>query len=349
MSSIVGSNNMGTPFFHELKKQASFFLREKIKTARLALTDVTPAELLTEEATNGNPWAPDTRTMGLISRAAFEIDDYWRIVEILHKRLARYDIKHWRESYQALVLLEHLITHGPESVAAEFRSDQDVIRELESFQYIDERGFNWGLTVRKKSERILQLLEKGPLLKEERDRARKLTRGIEGFGSFCQRSSSSADKEQSFNTYGRCNSHYSGYSREEDLLSSLKEGGSIKQDKSNEQNKEIFSSFDQDKEMENSNPSGSFNRLQIFKNEEFLRQPLKENKAHRSLQNSRKVSTTPMKKHLPEEFNKQNQGQAPNPLLDLKKNNPKIESSVEEDHPFSTYENQTTASLLSLS
>ena len=41
---------------------------------------------LVEEATNGNPGAPDTRTLKLISRAAFEVDDYWRIVEILHKR-----------------------------------------------------------------------------------------------------------------------------------------------------------------------------------------------------------------------------------------------------------------------
>lgn len=41
---------------------------------------------LMEEATNGNPGAPDTRTLKIISRAAFEIDDYWRIVEILHKR-----------------------------------------------------------------------------------------------------------------------------------------------------------------------------------------------------------------------------------------------------------------------
>ncbi|XLS51243.1 hypothetical protein HN51_011920 [Arachis hypogaea] len=36
---------MGTPSFHEFKKQASFFLKEKIKSARLALTDITPAEL----------------------------------------------------------------------------------------------------------------------------------------------------------------------------------------------------------------------------------------------------------------------------------------------------------------
>jgi epsin len=36
---------MGTPSFHDLKKQASFFFKEKIKTARLALTDATPAQL----------------------------------------------------------------------------------------------------------------------------------------------------------------------------------------------------------------------------------------------------------------------------------------------------------------
>ena len=41
---------------------------------------------MTEEATSGNPWAPDARTLRSISRDAFELDDYWRIVEILHKR-----------------------------------------------------------------------------------------------------------------------------------------------------------------------------------------------------------------------------------------------------------------------
>ena len=41
---------------------------------------------MTEDATNGNMWPPDTRTIGVISRAAFEVDDYWRVVEILHKR-----------------------------------------------------------------------------------------------------------------------------------------------------------------------------------------------------------------------------------------------------------------------
>lgn len=40
------SIGMGTPSFLDLKKQASFFFKEKLKTARLALTDVTPLQLL---------------------------------------------------------------------------------------------------------------------------------------------------------------------------------------------------------------------------------------------------------------------------------------------------------------
>ncbi|XP_020576450.1 clathrin interactor EPSIN 1-like isoform X2 [Phalaenopsis equestris] len=174
---------------------------------------------LTEDATSGNPWAPDAKTMSFISRAAFEIDDFWRIVQILHKRLAKFDRKYWREPYNALVLLEHLLTHGPESVADEFLCDKDVINQLGNLQHIDERGFNWGFAVRKKSERVLKLLEKGQVLKEERDRARKVTRGIQGFGSLNQRWSSQAAMdgvEQSSDYFGRWNSHYEGYSQQDD-------------------------------------------------------------------------------------------------------------------------------------
>ncbi|KAK9070475.1 hypothetical protein SSX86_010877 [Deinandra increscens subsp. villosa] len=179
---------MGSPSFHELKKQASLFLKEKIKSARLALTDVTPAELLTEEVTNEDAWPPDTRSMGLISRAAFEVDDYWRIVDILHKRLWKFDKEKWRGSYKALVILDHLLTHGPERISEEFQSDKEVIKEMAIFQHLDQERFNWGLRVREKSERILKLLEEDrTFLKEERCRARKLTSGIKGFGSFTQR------------------------------------------------------------------------------------------------------------------------------------------------------------------
>lgn len=45
LASAGGGGNMVVPLFVELKKQASFFLREKIRIARLALTDVTPTQL----------------------------------------------------------------------------------------------------------------------------------------------------------------------------------------------------------------------------------------------------------------------------------------------------------------
>ncbi|GAB2274361.1 hypothetical protein Dimus_009125 [Dionaea muscipula] len=202
------------PFFHEFKKQASFYIKEKIKTARLALTDVTPAQLLTEEATNGNPWAPDTRSLGLISRAAFEVDDYWRIVDILHHKLLRFDRKNWRPSYKALIVLEHLMTQGPESVAHEFQCDQLVIREMQNFQHVDEKGFNWGLAVRKKAERVAEMLERGPVLKEERNRARSVTRGIQGFGSFSEKRPSSSPHESDY--YGRSHSQFNEHGNEEE-------------------------------------------------------------------------------------------------------------------------------------
>ncbi|XVF75347.1 hypothetical protein PTKIN_Ptkin13bG0181000 [Pterospermum kingtungense] len=188
-----------------------------MKTARLALTDVTPVELLTEEATNGNMISPNATSMAAISRAAFDVDDYWRIVDILHKRLAKFDSKNWRASYNALVILEHLLTHGPLRISEEFQIDKASIKEMENFQYIDEKRFNWGLSVRKLSKKILMLLENESFLKEERARARKLTTGIKGFGSVSQFSSSRDDESfNSFRNYGRSNSQNYDHNKNHD-------------------------------------------------------------------------------------------------------------------------------------
>ncbi|GAA0160124.1 membrane trafficking regulatory protein [Lithospermum erythrorhizon] len=183
---------MGTPFLHEIKRQTSFFIKEKIKNARLALTDVTPIQLLTDDATNGDSPVPDARTMRLISHAAFEVDDFWRITDVLHKRLHRSDKKNWRASFNSLSILEYLLTHGPLSTAKEFQTDQEAIRDMANFQYVDDKGFNWGLSLRKKSERVVKLLEDNSYLQEERNRARKITCEIKGFGSFNQIRATSA-------------------------------------------------------------------------------------------------------------------------------------------------------------
>ncbi|XP_047955671.1 ENTH domain-containing protein C794.11c-like [Salvia hispanica] len=171
----------------DFKRQASFFLREKIKTARLVLTDVTPAQILTEDVTNRDSLAADVHAMRVIARAAFEVDDYERIVHILHHRLSKFEAWNWRASYKALILLEHLLTHGPQRIAEEFEIHQDTILDMATFHFIDNKGFNWGMSVKNKSERVVSLLQDRSYLKEERARARKLTVGkIKGFGSFSQ-------------------------------------------------------------------------------------------------------------------------------------------------------------------
>lgn len=221
---------MHSLLLHEFKRQASFFLKEKFKTARLALTDVTPTQLLTEEATNGDLSAQNMQTMRLISRAAFEVDDYWRIVDILHKRLSKFDRRKWRPSYKALILLEYLLTHGPESIAEEFQSNEDVIRKMGSFQYVDEKGLNWGSSVINMSDRVIRLLEDRSLLKEERHRARKVAVGIKGFGSFCNRPVSGEEsmKEAISERYLGSNSHFTDCQNKENQIMTSDSGFSCK-------------------------------------------------------------------------------------------------------------------------
>lgn len=324
------SDNMGAPSFHEFKKQASFFFKEKIKTARLALTDVTPAQLMTEEATAGNTWSPDTRTLKIISRAAFEVDDYWRIVEILHQRLASFDRKNWRMSYNGLILLEHLLTHGPESVAEEFQTDIDVITEMGSFQHTDEKGFNWGLTVRKKSERILKLLEKGPLLKEERHRARKLTRGIEGFGSFCQRTSSAEGilrHSSSLGGYGRCNSQFN--------------------DRGNEEN-QFPSSSDADLTQTVRKKSDEPHEENVMVDGiKFLEISKSQNDSADTENLSSKENVAPEEEDFTGDLHQWNSTGEFKSLLSDQRDDTSVSREEEEDHPFNETEHQSTHSLLS--
>ncbi|RDX68350.1 Epsin-1, partial [Mucuna pruriens] len=249
--------NMSSLLIHEIKGQAFRFLKEKIKTARLVLTDVTPVQLMTEEATNENPWPPETRTTSIISRAAFEVDEYERIVEILYNRLSKFDKGNWRASYKALILLEHLLTHGPKRVSEEFQYDLDVIEEIGQFQHIDEKGFNWGLSVKKLSERILKLLRNEDFLREERARARHLSRAIKGFGSFNQRSSAIDERLSDFPSkiYGRCNSYYDH--RQYELYDFTSLGKKLSLVDGNKREQQILEDVDNSKFLKQENDSNS--------------------------------------------------------------------------------------------
>ncbi|KAI3442104.1 ENTH domain-containing protein [Psidium guajava] len=195
----------------QVKKQASSFLQDKYKAARLALTDVTQAELLAEDVTNNDPSSPDARSMTQIAEASYDIDDYLRVADVLHKRLQNIDWKQWRQFYKTLILLEFLLTHGPEEFAEEFEGDVAIIEELGSFQHVDEKGFNWGVNMHKKAEQILKLLGDRETLKEARLKALKITKEIQGFG--CYTSSPSSESSCSISETLRTSSFGSGSNR----------------------------------------------------------------------------------------------------------------------------------------
>ncbi|XP_017413129.2 epsin-3 [Vigna angularis] len=204
---------MGSLFLEQIKKQTTNFLQEKYKSARMTFTDVTETELLAEEATNKDDCSPDAKTMTRIAEASFDIDEYWRIVDILHHRYAssltpffvyllyNVDWEQWRQAYKTMVLLEFLLTHGPQEFAPEFQCDVEIIEDLGGFTHIDEKGtwglidfhflsipmainrFNWGSRMQKLSDEIVKLLQNAEALTEARLKALKITNGIQGFGS----------------------------------------------------------------------------------------------------------------------------------------------------------------------
>ncbi|XLR44470.1 hypothetical protein S83_029130, partial [Arachis hypogaea] len=156
---------------------------------------------LAEETINKDDCSPDAKTMTRIAEASFELDDYWRIVDVLHSKFCTIDWEQWRQSYNALVLLEFLITHGPVEFALEFQRDAEIIEELGRFTYIDERGFNWGARMLKLSEHILKLLEGGEALNEARLKALKITNEIQGYGISSSSPSSSSSSPSSSSSW----------------------------------------------------------------------------------------------------------------------------------------------------
>ncbi|CAH8383841.1 unnamed protein product [Eruca vesicaria subsp. sativa] len=185
------------PVFHELKKQASFFIKEKIKTARLAVTDVTEEELLIEEVTGSALSVIDARSMGLITKASFEVDQFQRIVKILRQRMLMFDRREWRGMYNTLTMLNHLLVNGPLSLFNEFQHERDNIEDVMMIEWIDDCG----LKVRNVAENVLRLLEDESFFKDERESKRKQSFGrITGFGSssFGTHSETNKGRDSSF-------------------------------------------------------------------------------------------------------------------------------------------------------
>ena len=146
------------------------------------------------------------------------MDDCWRIAKVLHHRLGRAaDWKQWRPVYKALVVLEFLLTHGPEDLPLEFRPDMPAMHDLRSFHYVDDKGFNWGACMQRRTDSVLSLLTDADRLREARRRAIRVSHEVHtgfGFGSPTSSPSSASSSASSRTSrtswsFGGGSSHYS--------------------------------------------------------------------------------------------------------------------------------------------
>ncbi|VAH01339.1 unnamed protein product [Triticum turgidum subsp. durum] len=182
---------MAALFTAKLGRQASGYLQDKYKQARLALGDVTPAELAVQEATNDDACVPDAKTLASIAEAAFD---------------------EWRPVYKALVVLEFLLTHGPEELPGDFLPDMQALRDLRGFTYTDDKGFDWGASMQRRADSVVGLLTDADRLKDARQRVRSLSFSHDGgAGSPTSSVASSGSSRASHGTWSFASSspHYS--------------------------------------------------------------------------------------------------------------------------------------------
>lgn len=196
--------------------------------------------------------------------------------------------------------------------------------------------FNWGLNVRLKSEKILMLLEEGSLLKEERNRARKVSRGIEGFGSFSQRTSSAQGilSESPVTKYARSKSQFIEKGDQEDWFPSVK----CEEEKTKSASNGSYGLSDENVRLVSNKEA----KIMTF-NSSFNSQPL----ANIETQSVSKENVAPKKEYILGGFDRRNFSGDSKPLLDDENDESRANIFVEEDHPFNASAQLTGASLLS--
>lgn len=149
--------------------------------------------------------------------------------------------------------------------------------------------FNCGLAVRHKTERILQLLGNEYLLKEERNRIRQLTYGIEGPWSFGQQSLETPDKviqhESCSESCWKISSRFGEDSQQGDSLSSAQKN--LPEDKGHQ--------------IENFVTWENFDEVQLSIKTKSVRSSLKSNLHHQSSSNMIEANTS-LTSHFPREL-----------------------------------------------
>lgn len=106
-----------------------------------------PVEVKVREATNPDEaWGPHGSVMHEIAKATFNYEEFPEAMGMLWKRLLKdREGKNWRRIYKGLLLLQYLVRNGSERVVESARDHVYDVRQLERFDFIDNKGKDQGI------------------------------------------------------------------------------------------------------------------------------------------------------------------------------------------------------------
>jgi len=143
-------------------------IQDKVTNVVMNYTEV---ESKVREATNDDQWGPHGSMMNEIAKYTYTYENFPEVMGMLWKRML-HEKKYWRRTYKCLLLLSYLIRNGSERVVSSARDHIYDMRQLESYQHVDEFGKDQGLNIRHKVKEVLEIIQDDVRLRDERKRAK---------------------------------------------------------------------------------------------------------------------------------------------------------------------------------
>eukprot|EP00191_Tetraselmis_sp_GSL018_P001583 CAMPEP_0177603096 /NCGR_PEP_ID=MMETSP0419_2-20121207/15301_1 /TAXON_ID=582737 /ORGANISM="Tetraselmis sp., Strain GSL018" /LENGTH=278 /DNA_ID=CAMNT_0019096787 /DNA_START=240 /DNA_END=1073 /DNA_ORIENTATION=- len=185
-------------------------LKNVKKTLKQVALNLSEVEVKVEEATSNEPWGPHGTIMSEIAEAAYDSDKYKDIMGVLARRLQDKG-ENWRHVYKSLLLLEHMLKHGPMKVVHELRGNVNILDNLTRFRYADAKGKDLGVNVRNRAKTLMELVQDPERIKQERDKARQNRNKYGGVSSSEMRGGFGSGAPGGFSSGGRGFDSYDDY------------------------------------------------------------------------------------------------------------------------------------------
>lgn len=197
-----------------------YSISSAVSKAKSYVYSYSEVEIKVREATSNDKWGASTTVMNEIAQATYQYNHLHDVMETIYKRLQEKTGTQWRQVYKALQLLEFIIKNGSERVVDIARDRIYEVKAMKEFHFIDDKGRDQGVNIRRRAKEIQELLQDTERIKEERKKAKEnkakfvgVQGGING-GSGIRSSSSHNDfSSNSFSDYNGSSSpnRYSDY------------------------------------------------------------------------------------------------------------------------------------------